>query len=78
MKNKQDKRALIIRIVAIVLAALMILSVGTVLFQTVFAADGVPVTGSGAHSKVPIIVLIVAVIVIGVVVIVPSLAKKKK
>ncbi len=76
MKN-QDKRSLIVRIVAIVLAALMVLSLGTVLFQTVFAADALPVTGSGAHAKTPIFILIGAVVVIAVLVLVPTLRKKK-
>ena len=73
MKNK---RTLIIRIVAIVLAALMILSVGAVLIQT-FAVDGVPVTGSGAHSKVPIFILVGAIVVIAALVLVPTIKKKK-
>ena len=73
MKNK---RAWIIRIVAIVLAALMILSVGAVLLQT-FALDGVPVTGSGEHSKLPIFILIGAVALIAVCVVVPTFIKKK-
>ncbi len=73
MKNK---RVWIIRIVAIVLAALMILSVGAVLIQT-FALDAVPVTGSGEHSKLPIFILIGAVVLIAVCVVVPSFVKKK-
>lgn len=73
MKNK---RVWIIRIVAIVLAALMILSVGAVLIQT-FALDAVPVTGSGEHSKLPIFILIGAVALIAVCVVVPSFVKKK-
>ena len=71
-----NKRTLIVRIVAIVLAALMVLSLGAVLIQT-FAADGVPVTGSGAHSKLPIFILIGAVALVAVCVIVPTLTKKK-
>ena len=73
MKNR---RVWIIRIVAIVLAALMILSVGAVLIQT-FALDAVPVTGSGEHSKLPIFILIGAVALIAVCVVVPSFVKKK-
>ena len=76
--KKQNKRVWIIRIVAIVLAALMILSVGAVLFQTVFASDGMPpATGSGGHGKVPIIILVVAVVVIAALVLIPSFVKKK-
>ena len=73
MKNK---RVWVIRIVAIVLAALMILSVGAVLIQT-FALDAVPVTGSSEHSKLPIFILIGAVALIAVCVVVPSFIKKK-
>ncbi len=75
--KKQNRRTWIIRIVAIVLAALMILSVGAVLFQTVFAADGMPATGSGAHGKAPIIILVVAVVVIAALVLIPTFKKKK-
>ncbi|MBQ7546952.1 MAG: hypothetical protein IJT41_08305 [Clostridia bacterium] len=71
-----NKRTLIVRIVAIVLAALMVLSLGAVLIQT-FAVDGVPITGSGAHSKLPIFILIGAVALVAVCVIVPTLTKKK-
>ena len=73
MKNK---RALIVRIVAIMLAALMILSVGAVLFQT-FALDGVPMTGDSETSKTPIIILVAAVALIAVCVIIPMVKKKK-
>ncbi len=71
------KKSLIVRIVAIVLAALMLLSVGTVLFQTVFATDGVPVTGSDPNSKLPIFILIGAVVLIGICVVLPTMKKKK-
>lgn len=77
MKKRKDKRSLIIRIVAIVMAALMILSVGTVLFQTVFAADTVPATGSSPNSKLPIFILIGAVVLIGICVVLPTIKKKK-
>lgn len=70
-----NKRTLIVRIVAIVLAVLMLLSLGAVLIQT-FAVDGVPVTGSGAHSKMPIIILVGAIVVIAALVLVPTLKKK--
>ena len=73
MKNR---RVWIIRIVAIVLAALMVLSIGAVLIQT-FALDAVPATGSGAHSKLPIFILIGAVALIAVCVLVPTFKKKK-
>ena len=71
------KKSLIVRIVAIVLAALMLLSVGTVLFQTVFAAYGVPVTGSDPNSNLPIFILIGAVVLIGICVVLPTMKKKK-
>ncbi len=73
MKNR---RVWIIRIVAIVLTALMILSIGAVLIQT-FALDAVPVTGDSAHSKLPIFILIGAVALIAVCVVVPTFIKKK-
>lgn len=73
MKNR---RVWIIRIVAIVLAALMILSVGAVLIQT-FAVSGVPTTGDSAHSKLPIFILIGAVALIALCVVVPTFIKKK-
>lgn len=71
------KKNLVVRIVAIVLVALMVLSVGSVLFQTVFAADGsIPVTGSEPTSKLPIFILIGAVVLIAICVILPMLKKK--
>ena len=73
MKNR---RVWIIRIVAIVLAALMILSIGAVLLQT-FALDAAPMTGDSAHSKLPIFILIGAVALIAVCVVVPTFIKKK-
>lgn len=73
MKNK---RVWVVRIVAIVLAALMILSVGAVLLRG-FALDAVPTTGSGTHSKLPIFILIAAVALIAVCVVVPTFKKKK-
>ena len=73
MKNK---RVWIIRIVAIVLAALMVLSIGAVLIQT-FALDGVPMTGDSATSKLPIFILIGAVVLVAVCVVVPTIKKKK-
>ena len=76
MKHK-DRRAWIIRIVAIVMALLMVLGIGTMLFQTVFALDGAPATGSSAHSKLPIFILIGAVVIIAVVAVIPMIRKKK-
>lgn len=70
------RRTLIIRIVAIAMAALMVLSVGAVLFQT-FALDGTPVTGSSPNSKLPVFILIGAVAVIAICVIIPTMKKKK-
>ena len=73
MKNK---RALVVRIVAIVLAGLMILRVGAILIQTL-AADAVPVTGSGTRSKLPVFILIGAVVLIALCVLLPTMKKKK-
>lgn len=73
MKNK---RTLVVRIVSIILAALMVLSLGAVLIRTL-AADGVPVTGSDAHSKTPIYILVGAVAVIALLAFIPMLKKKK-
>ena len=73
MKNK---RVWIIRIVAIVLAGLMILSVGAVLIQTL-ALDGAPVTGDSETSKLPIFILVGAVVLIAVCVLIPTFRKKK-
>ena len=71
-----NKRALIIRIVAIIMAVLMVLGIATMLFQTVFASDGAPVTGSSAASKLPIFILVGAVAVIAAVMLIPALKKK--
>ena len=76
MKNR-DRRTLIVRIVAIVMAVLMVLGIATMLFQTVFAADGAPATGSDPRSKLPIYILVGAVAVIAVVALIPILKKKK-
>ena len=73
---KRERRSLIIRIVAILMAALMVLGIGTMLFQTVFASDGLPVTGSSARSKLPIFILIGAVVLIVIVAVIPKLHKK--
>lgn len=72
-----NKRALVVRIVAIVMAVLMVLGIGTMIFQTVFAADGLPATGSSATSKVPIFILVGAVVVVAVVAFLPKFIKKK-
>lgn len=74
---KKDRRSLIVRVVAILMAALMVLGIGTMLFQTVFASDGVPVTGSSAHSKLPIFILIGAVVLIVIAAVIPKIVKKK-
>ena len=76
MKNR-DRRTLIVRIVAIVMAVLMVLGIATMLFQTVFAADGMPATGSSARSKLPIYILVGAIAVIAVVALIPMLKKKQ-
>ena len=74
------KRSIMVRIVAIILAALMIISVAAVAF-TAFAADSeieVPVTGQQtANTKWLVLVIVVAVIAIAACVILP-MAKKKK
>ena len=74
---KNDRRSLVVRVVAILMAVLMVLGIGTMLFQTVFASDGVPVTGSSAHSKLPIFILIGAVLVIALAAVLPKIIKKK-
>ncbi len=76
MKNSQ-KRGLTVRIVAILMAAIMVLSLGTVLVQTVFATEGVPVTGSAASEKWPIFVAIGALFLIVICAVLPSFKKKK-
>jgi hypothetical protein len=73
MKNR---RVWIIRIVAIVLAALMVLSICAVLIQT-FALDGAPLTGDSETSKLPIFILIGAVVLIAACVLLPTVKKKK-
>lgn len=75
MKN----RRLIVRIIAIVLAALFVGSALTVAI-TAFAAQDVaeiPSTGrTGIDMKIPIIIAIVAVVIIVLCVVVPRLRKK--
>lgn len=71
------RKNLVVRIVAIILCVLMVLSVGAVLFQTL-AADTIPVTGSSPRSKLPIFILVGAVVLIAVLVVVPTLKKKDK
>lgn len=75
MKSK-DKRSLGVRIVAIIMAALMVLSLGSILLQTVFAAEAVPVTGSSASEKWPIFVALGALLLVVVCVVLPSFKKK--
>ena len=74
---KKDRRSIVVRVVAILMAALMVLGIGTMLFQTVFASDGIPVTGSSPRSKLPIFILIGAVVLIVIVAVIPKLIKKK-
>ena len=71
------KRTLVVRVVAVLMAALMLLGVGAMIFQTVFAADGLPATGSSSSSKLPIFILVGAVVVIAVVALIPKFIKKK-
>ena len=54
----------------------MVLSIGAVLIQT-FALDAAPATGDSAHAKLPIFILIGAVVLIAVCVVVPTFVKKK-
>jgi len=75
--KSSGKKSLGVRIVAIVMAVLMVLSLGTVLVQTVFAADGIPVTGSAASEKWPIFVALGALLLIIICVVLPSFKKKK-
>ncbi len=75
-----DKRTLTIRIIAIVMAALLLLSIFTMLFHTVFATDElyeIAATG-GTTAKWPIIAAVGAVAVIAACVILPKLGKNKK
>ena len=76
MKSK-DKRSWGIRIVALIMAALMVLSLGSILFQTVFAAEAVPVTGSADSEKWPIFVALGALLLVVVCAVLPSFKKKK-
>ena len=74
-----DKRTLTIRIVAIVMAALLLLSIFTMLFHSAFAADElveIAATGSQDTPKWPIFAAVGAVVVIAVCVIIPKLNKK--
>ena len=76
MKSK-DKRSLGVRIVAIVLVVLMVLSLGSILLQTAFAAETVPVTGSGDFEKWPIFIALGALFLVVVCAVLPSFKKKK-
>ncbi len=76
MKNT-NKRGLGVRIVAILMAAIMVLSLGTILVQTVFATDTVPVTGSAESEKLPIFIAVGALLLIVICVVIPSFKKKK-
>lgn len=78
MKKSGDKRSLVVRIVAIVMAALMVLGICTILFQTVLAADTIPVTGSDPKAKLPIFILIAAVVLVALCVLLPTMKKKNK
>ncbi len=76
------KKNLFVRIVAIFLCALMVLSVGAVAFSVLASAEGVPPasipsTGSpDGQNIIVFFVLIVAVIVIAACLIVPKIKKK--
>ena len=74
-----DKRVWAVRIVAIVMAALLLLSVFSLLFHSSFAADEMietVATGSGGTSKWPIFAAVGALLVIVVCAIIPKLKKK--
>ncbi|NLO45027.1 MAG: hypothetical protein GX107_00770 [Clostridiales bacterium] len=74
-----DKRVWAVRIVAIVMAALLLLSVFSLLFHSSFAADEMietVATGSDDTSKWPIFAAVGALLVIVVCAIIPKLKKK--
>lgn len=74
MKNR---RSLIVRIVAIVLCALLVLGIATAALSA-FAADLTqPLTGS-RDMKQPIILAAVAAVLILACIVVPKIAKKKE
>ena len=72
-----QKRALITRIVAIVLAALMFLSVGAAAISAFAMGAEVPVTGQDvSNTKWIIVAVVVAVIAIVACVVLPKIKKK--
>lgn len=72
-----QKRALITRIVAIVLAALMFLSVGAAAISAFAMGSEVPVTGQDvSNTKWIIVAVVVAIVAIVACVVLPKLKKK--
>ncbi len=72
------KRSMIVRIVAIVLAAIMIISVAAAAFTVFAAGQEVPVTGQQeSNTKWLVILIVLAVLAIVACVVLP-MAKKKK
>ncbi|MBR4728591.1 MAG: hypothetical protein IK080_11955 [Clostridia bacterium] len=71
-----NKRALIIRIVAIVLCALLVLGIVTAALSA-FAAGPAPVTGS-RDMKEPIFLAVAAAVLLAACILVPKIAKKKE
>ena len=71
-----NKRTLIVRIVAIVLCALLVLGIVTAALYA-FAAGSAPVTGS-RDMKQPILLAVIAAALLAACVIVPKLARKKE
>ncbi|MCL2509078.1 MAG: hypothetical protein FWF05_07880 [Oscillospiraceae bacterium] len=77
--KKPDKKKLLVRALAIVMTALMLLSVFAILFNTVFASDvnSLPATGSDGMPKWPIFAVIGAILIIVLCVVLPKIKKKK-
>jgi len=76
--KKPDKRSFIIRAVAIVMTALMLLSVFAIVFNTVFAASdsALPDTGSDGFPMWVVFAAAGALLVVVLCIVIPKIKKK--
>ena len=75
---KKNKGKIVVRVVAIIMAALMLLGVVSMIFNVAFAADELTAinTGSGDLPKWAFIALGAAVVVIVLCAVIPKMKKK--
>ncbi|MCR5484173.1 MAG: hypothetical protein K6F09_01145 [Clostridiales bacterium] len=75
-KRSTDKRSLAVRIIAIIMAVLMLLGILTMIITNVFAAELPPTGSSHSTTTIPILIAVGAAVLITLCVALPKLKKK--